>query len=76
MGNIGVKTYFGRDTGTADAMVVTTSPPVPALADNVDVEFVKTATASNTTTTPTLAVSGLDGAAPIVRLDGTAVAAK
>ena len=70
MGNYGVKTYFGRATGTANALVLATTPPVPVLADSVDIEFVNVASA-NTTATPTIAVSGL-AAATIVRADGSA----
>ena len=70
MGNYGVKTYFGRATGTADALVLATTPPVPVLGDNVDLEFVNVASA-NKTATPTLAVGGL-GAKTVYRNDGSA----
>ena len=48
---------YAAGGGTANAQTVTLSPAVPALATGLEVRWLPTA--ANTTTTPTLAVSGL-----------------
>jgi hypothetical protein len=71
--NPAVQTFYAVDSGTADAMVATPVPPVPALTTNVSLLAIKGAS-PNATTTPTINVSGL-GPKTITRLDGSALLA-
>jgi hypothetical protein len=64
--------YYGpNDTGTADAVVVSPSPAIPALTAGVILNFIKGAN-PNATATPTVAPNGL-AAKVITRDDGSAV---
>lgn len=71
--NPAVRTFFATDSGTADALVITPVPAVPALNTNVALQIIK-GTSPNATTTPTINVSGL-GAKTITRFDGSACVA-
>jgi len=71
--NPAVRTFFATDSGTADALVSTPVPAVPALNTNVSLRIIKGAS-PNATTTPTINVSGL-GAKTITRFDGSACVA-
>jgi len=71
--NPAVRTFSAVDSGTADALVATPVPPVPALTTNVALSIIK-GSSPNATTTPSINVSGL-GAKTITRFDGSAVAA-
>jgi hypothetical protein len=65
---------YAADTGTADAMVVTLSPPLAEYKVGTAPIRVKKSANANTTTTPTINVNGL-GAVTILRLDGAALEA-
>jgi hypothetical protein len=68
------KVVFAVDTGTADAMVVTLTPPLLGYADGLHLFVQKAAGLANVSTTPQINVNGL-GNKQIIRQDGAQLVA-
>ena len=67
----GAFVWGGTAGGTADALTLTLTPPITAYAEGLTVRF-RVGPATNNTTTPTLAINGLE-AYTITKYDGTSL---